>query len=196
MGKEQNKSKRRIFPTQVPFPHTDTTICRSIIDVLCAWSHTYLEDILKVLLWKTLPHVTYDNLTYCSGNSVAVPVYQYQYKGVLTMWDEWRVVALIEITAASGTRQARLLAAISRCRFKLPYSLKFVTDHLIFTDWLNYLSYIVFISLSFLYFYRSFFSPYFSSYFFNLISFSDFTFLPFFACIFPFSNCLFSYLVS
>jgi len=50
------------------------------------------------------------------------------------MWDEWRVVKLVEITAASETRQARLLAAISRCRFKLPYSLKFVTDHLIFTD--------------------------------------------------------------
>jgi len=130
-------------------------------------------------------------------------VCQYQYQGVLIMWDKWRVVMLVEITAASETlpgaseaQQVRLLFAISCCRFKLPGSLEFITDCLIFTDWPNYLSYTVFISLPFLYFYRSFFSPHFSFYFFHLISFSAFTFLPFFACIFPVFNCLFSYPVS
>ena len=95
------------------------------------------------------------------------------------MWDKWRVVMLVEITAASETQQVRLLFAVSCCRFKLPHRLEFVTDRLIFRDWLNYLSYAVHISPPFLYFYRSFFSPHFSFYFFQLISFSDFTFLTF-----------------
>jgi len=50
------------------------------------------------------------------------------------MWDEWQMVMLVEITAASESRQVRLLVAISRCRFELPHNLEFVTDHLIVTD--------------------------------------------------------------
>jgi len=38
------------------------------------------------------------------------------------------------LTGASETQQVRLLFVISRCRFKLPRSLEFITDCLIFTD--------------------------------------------------------------